>query len=83
MPEKFWVVGGGGGGNLDFSVYLSPLLGRKETCKGSREVLRERERGEGERGEGERREGERRKERGREEKGERERGERRGERLRQ
>ena len=60
------------GGNLDFSVYLSPLRGRKETGKGSREVLRERERrgsrgdgerGDEERGEGERREGERRKER--------------------
>ena len=58
---------------MDFSVYLSPLLGRKETCKGSRDVERgSRERGERrggerrgrkERGEGERREGERRKER--------------------
>ena len=66
VPEKFWVVGGGGGGNLDFSVYLSPLLGRKETCKGSRDVKRGSER------EGEGRGGERRgrKERGREEKGE-------------
>ena len=54
------------GGNLDFSVYLSPLLGRKETCKGSRDVERGSERvGErrGGRVEGERREGERRKER--------------------
>ena len=61
---------------MDFSVYLSPLLGRKETGKGSRHVERgserdgreergreEREKGERERGEGERREGERRKER--------------------
>ena len=51
MPEKFW---GGGGGNLDFSVYLSRLRGRKETGKGSRDVERGSER------EGERRGGERR-----------------------
>ena len=66
MPVKLPV---GGGGNLDFSVYLSPLLGRKETCKGSRDVERGSEREEGGREE--------------REKGERERGERRGERLRQ
>ena len=52
--------------NLDFSVYLSPLQGRKETDKGSRDVER------GSKREGERRGGERRgrKERVREEKGE-------------
>ena len=63
-----------GGGNLDFSVYLSPLLGRKETGKGSRHVERDgrEERGREEREKGERERGERRgrKERGREEKGE-------------
>ena len=58
MPEKF-PVGGGGGGLLDFKVYLSPLLGegvrsRIERCsrEGSRDV-RERVPREGERaGEG-------------------------------
>ena len=69
VPVKLPVVVGG---NLDFSVYLSPLLGRKETGKGSRDVERGSER-EGERRGGERRGGERRgrKERGREEEGER------------
>ena len=55
-----WV---GGGGNLDFSVYLSPLLVRRETGKGLRDVERGFERGVRGEGEGERREGERRKER--------------------
>ena len=57
VPEKF-PVGGGGGGLLDFSFYLSPLLGegvrsRIERCsrEGWREMSREgsergRERGE-------------------------------------
>ena len=64
MPKKF-SVGGGGGGLLDFKVYLSPLLGegvqsRIERClrEGSRDVRervpREGERGESERGRGER-----------------------------
>ena len=73
MPEKFRV---GGGGLLDFSVYLSPLLGRKETGKGLRDLERGSER-EGERRGVERRWGEGRlgerrgrKERGREETGE-------------
>ena len=66
----------GGGENQDFSVYLSPLQGRKETGKGSRDVKRGYER-EGERREG--REERERERRGRERRGrERRGGERRG-----
>ena len=65
MPVKFRVVVVGGGGLLDFKVYLSPLLGEGDRSRmerlreGSRDVergFRERER-EKERGEtrGERR----------------------------
>ena len=49
MPVKFRV--GGGGGLLDFSVYLSPLLGKRNpvSVREMGERVREREREIGER----------------------------------
>ena len=44
VPEKFMVGGVGGvGGNLDLSVYLSPLRERRKRRK-YREMFREKER---------------------------------------